>query len=235
MRRWVPAIAAAFLLGAASPPPTVAPGARTQPEPTKPAQELKGDHRQGLTSYERQSLALDATANGIAEETNRIAREQSRYGFWSLVMAAVAGVSAVAAAILAWRAVHWTRDAAKTAARAFSSSERPWLVLTEYALTAPVEVSPNGLKVRGRLVFENVGPALALNVSWGSPFVAQLPYDLEGARLQQMDEGRRCLEAGGGFVIAPGEEFRDAEFGANYRPQDMAPTTGPLSPVSACS
>jgi hypothetical protein len=66
----------------------------------------------GLSAYERESLAVDRAANNIGEVANRIAERQRVYGFWQLVASGFGVFFTGIAAFFAYRATHWAKEAA---------------------------------------------------------------------------------------------------------------------------
>lgn len=103
-------IAVLLLMGAAP----VAPSAKPQSAPKNAPGATNADRNGGdrMGAYERESLAASRVANGIAERANVIADAQRRYGFWSLILAALGVAFTGIAAFFAYRATHWAKDAA---------------------------------------------------------------------------------------------------------------------------
>jgi hypothetical protein len=100
-------LTAVLLAGAAPNQPA------SQPQEPPAAAEPPADSGQGFTAFERESLAVDRAANGIAQRANLIAEAQRSYAYWQLLLGgagvaftAVAAIAAIAAAIYAKRAAH---------------------------------------------------------------------------------------------------------------------------------
>jgi hypothetical protein len=103
-------IVALLLVGAAP--------ATAQEEPKASADERgaapnpKANSSQSMPDLSAESVALDREANRIAERANLIADVQSAYAFWQTALGAAGVFFTGFAAIFAWRATHWAREAA---------------------------------------------------------------------------------------------------------------------------
>ncbi|TCS16612.1 hypothetical protein [Caulobacter sp. BK020] len=101
---------AVLLLGSA--PVTPSGGPQSAPKAAPTTAKPKPASHQSLTSYERESLAVDRVANNIGERANRIAEAQRIYGLLQLILSLFGVGFTGAAAIFAWRATHWAKNAA---------------------------------------------------------------------------------------------------------------------------
>jgi hypothetical protein len=106
-------LGALVLLGAA---PVLPPGKpQSAPEATPAPAKPDGDGGESPSTYEREALAVDRVANGIAERANLIAETQRSYAFWQLILGGCGVAFTGFAAFFAYRATHWAKAAAQAA------------------------------------------------------------------------------------------------------------------------
>lgn len=110
MRVWA-LVAFAVALGGAA-PVTVPSKPESTPQAAPAAAKADPDGREGLSAYERESLAADRAANRIAESANAIARDQRLFALWQLGLGSAGVVFTGFAAFWAYRATHWAKEAA---------------------------------------------------------------------------------------------------------------------------
>jgi hypothetical protein len=120
---------AAFSVPGATPGAAAAPKAVEAPHTAAP----EPAPRDRPSPFERATLAAALDANRIAEEGVSVqveaARWQAGLAFGALVLSAIAGLAAVAAAVYARRAWRENRRSADVAERILSGYERPFLLL----------------------------------------------------------------------------------------------------------
>lgn len=96
------------------------------------ASNTESNGAQSVSGDSRESLALDREANRIAERANIIAEAQRGYALWQLGLGTVGVVFTGLAALFAWRATHWAKEAA-TAARLSAHADNEALEVTRDA------------------------------------------------------------------------------------------------------
>jgi len=226
--RWLALTTCALLLAAAAPPQ--APPSDQPPEEDAPAKsgEAKISPPAPTTSPVPARNIVQAPPPRPRDKRNGEKAESPNWTevgtFWVGLSQAFIGVLGLVGLFLT---VLHAKRAWLAAERAHATTQRPWLVLSEYELIEPISISPDHLRVRGRMVFRNIGPALALNVTASSVLLVR-PAEIEKYRHQMLSDDRAVLKAGGGHVVAPGESYRQFDFGANFRAGDLIDAERPL-------
>ena len=164
-----------------------------------------------------ESLKADVRAASAAEDA-------IDFGAWQTIFN-IFGLAGLGATVI------YARRAWVASERAHITTQRPWIVLSEYRLTEPVIVGPALIRIQGEMVFKNIGPSVGRHVTANSGLIYNL-QDVEALRRRMRDDGLAALGGGGGHVVAPGETYCEFGFGGNFTERDIAAATNPRQGIT---
>lgn len=104
-----------------------------------------------MTAYERESLAVDRAANGLAKSANAISEAQREYAFWHLALGGFGVGFTGIAAFFAWRATHWAKEAARQTKRSADADNAALAEARISAEEARKEAVEQANRLRGQL------------------------------------------------------------------------------------
>ena len=166
----------------------------------------------------RPELTCEAISAEAAIEQTAIAREQARVSGRQTTLGLLTLLAAIAAAIFAERAAHYTKGSARAARQSNEINQatyRAWVVCENIVLAAPVSFasvanSPQEYEFSFSAVLKNTGPALARKTFLHIRLLSMKSDTFEPALAGVADEADQVISTYGalahrGLPIAPGQ------------------------------